>query len=127
MNFSTVKKTCIFNASDKAMKDFAEKFLGFVRNKGVDFLAKFHGKYIAGEAKFLTDFGGHQNAQFEDALSSVRAFNGIKRVENDVIPIAILDGVLYIKGKNKMYKYLACNENEIILSALVLREFLYSL
>ncbi|GMO44337.1 MAG: hypothetical protein Pg6C_06220 [Treponemataceae bacterium] len=44
------------------------------------------------------------------------------------ITIAILDGVLYIKTNNKMYRditttYSNCN----ILSALLLREFLYSL
>ncbi|MDD4234619.1 MAG: hypothetical protein PHF99_01245 [Bacteroidales bacterium] len=48
---------------------------------------------------------------------------GVKAVK-----IAILDGVLFIKGKNKMYKsitdtYRNCN----IMSALVLREFLYQL
>ncbi|MBQ7155216.1 MAG: hypothetical protein IJR85_06650 [Synergistaceae bacterium] len=51
-------ENCILNSSDGAMQKFAAEFLGFRRNKGVDFLAKFSGKYIAGEAKFLTDFGG---------------------------------------------------------------------
>ena len=45
---------CILNASDSVMQKFAAEFLGFRRNKGVDFLAKFGAKYIAGEAKFLT-------------------------------------------------------------------------
>lgn len=44
--------------------------------KGVDFLARFNGKYVVGEAKFLTDFGGHQNAQFDDALSTLHSFRG---------------------------------------------------
>ncbi|MDR2601977.1 MAG: hypothetical protein LBC53_05945 [Spirochaetaceae bacterium] len=44
------------------------------------------------------------------------------------ITVAILDGVLYIKTNNKMYRditttYSNCN----IMSALVLREFLYSI
>lgn len=30
-----------------------------------------NGKYVIGEAKFLTDFGGHQNAQFNDAISMI--------------------------------------------------------
>ena len=126
-DFLNIEEDCVFNSSDEAMKIFAEKFLGFTRNKGIDFLAKFHNKYVVGEAKFLTDFGGHQNAQFDDALSSLHSFNGKKIIQNDVIPVAILDGVIYIKGKNKMYKYLTANNNENILSALVLREFLYSL
>ena len=126
-DFLNIEEDCVFNSSDEAMKIFVEKFLGFTRNKGIDFLAKFHNKYVVGEAKFLTDFGGHQNAQFDDALSSLHSFNGKKIIQNDVIPVAILDGVIYIKGKNKMYKYLTANNNENILSALVLRQFLYSL
>lgn len=42
--------------------------------------------------------------------------------------LPFLDGVLFIKGQTKMYK--AINESDkdhTILSALVLREFLYSL
>ena len=114
------------NASDSAMQEFAKNFLGFTRNKGIDFLAKFNGKYVAGEAKFLTDFGGHQNAQFDDALSSIHSFTGEKNVSNEVIPAAILDGVLYISGHSKMHEYILSTDDNIF-SALVLREFLYSL
>lgn len=92
--------------------------------KGVDFLAKFNGIYIAGEAKFLTDFGGHQNAQFDDALSTLHSFRNSKF---NVIPIAIIDGVIYIKNNGKMYKYLKNHRKDNIMSALVLREFLYSI
>ena len=66
-------------------------------------MARFNGKYVIGEAKFLTDFGGHQNAQFNDAINTVEA-EGVKAIK-----IAILDGVLYIKGNNKMYK--SINDN----------------
>jgi len=39
---------------------------------------------------------------------------------------AILDGVLYIKGKNKMYTNITTHyKHHNIMSALVLREFLY--
>jgi len=41
---------------------------------------------------------------------------------------AILDGVLYIKGNNKMYKSVTeTYKNHNIMSALVLREFLYQI
>ena len=118
------EENCILNASDSMMQKLAAEFLGFTRNKGVDFLAKFSGKYIAGEAKFITDFGGHQNAQFEDALSSL---HGFRKARADVIPIAILDGVLYIRNHSKMHEYLSTHPEDNIMSALVLREFLYSL
>ena len=120
--FTANNKDAILDASDKAMMDFAKEHLNYNHNKGLDFVARFNGKYVIGEAKFLTDFGGHQNAQFNDAISTIET----KKVK--AIKIAILDGVLYIKGKNKMYKSITeFYKNYNIMSALVLREFLYQL
>ncbi len=118
--FKSNKQDAILDASDKAMMDFAREHLNYRHNKGLDFVARFNKKYVIGEAKFLTDFGGHQNAQFNDAISTIE----VKKVK--ATTIAILDGVLYIDGKNKMHKsitesYKNCN----IMSALVLRDFLY--
>ena len=46
----------------------------------------------------------------------------------EVIKIAILDGVLYIPNEGKMYQQLLdAKEDEVIISALLLRDFLYSL
>ena len=88
----------ILNASDATMKQFAADVLGYTRvRKGLDFVARFNGKYVFGEAKFLTDFGGHQNAQFEDAMATVVLSN------KKAISVAILDGVLYIPTHNKLY------------------------
>lgn len=118
--FKATKGNAILDSSEKVMTDFARQHLNYNRNKGLDFVARFNGKYIIGEAKFLTDFGGHQNAQFADAISTLKT----KRVK--AIKIAILDGVLYIKGKNKMYRSITTTyKNYNIMSALVLREFLY--
>jgi hypothetical protein len=120
--FLKTKRNAILDASDAEMMAFAKKHLNYKHSKGLDFIGQFNGKYIIGEAKFLTDFGGHQNAQFNDAISTLKA-RGVKAET-----IAILDGVLYIKGKNKMYKDITGKlRNENIVSALVLREFLYQL
>ncbi|MFI3290480.1 MAG: hypothetical protein R3Y46_01220 [Opitutales bacterium] len=120
--FSATKDNAILNASDAEMMNWAKLNLNYNRNKGLDFVARFNGKYVVGEAKFLTDFGGHQSAQFEDAIATLKYPNV------NAIQIAILDGVLYIPTKNKMYQSLE-NEysNENIMSSLVLREFLYSI
>lgn len=123
-DFRECKSNCILNISDNAMKLFASKMFGFNRNKGLDFIGKFNGKYIIGEAKFITDFGGHQIAQFDDAVHTISTELTAHR--HNVLSIGIMDGVLYIKGKNKIYKYLEENDEQIILSSLVLREFLYS-
>src|SRR3989344_9631579 len=120
--FLATKENALLDASDAEMMTFAQEHLGYKHNKGLDFVGRFSGKYVIGEAKFLTDFGGHQNAQFNDAIATIKAKN-VKAIK-----IAILDGVLYIKGKNKMYKDINGKlKKENIMSALVLREFLYQL
>lgn len=120
--FTATNDNAILNGSDAQLMEFARNHLNYNHNKGLDFIARFNGKYVIGEAKFLTDFGGHQNAQFNDAISTVEA-EGV-----NAIKIAILDGVLYIKGKNKMYKAITTVYSEYnILSSLVLREFLYQI
>lgn len=125
-DFLDSEEDCILNMSDEEMKRFANQYLGYTREKGIDFLGKFNNKYIIGETKFLTDFGGHQDAQFDDAVSTAQSDFSGKAVENEVIPIAIMDGVLYIQGNNKMYRYINENNDMIIISALLLGEFLYS-
>jgi len=120
--FTSLEGNAILDGNDDEMKDFAKKYLGYKKDKGLDFTARFNGKYIIGEAKFLTDFGGHQNAQFEDAISTVKT-TGVK-----AIIIAIPDGVLYIRGNNKLYRSITKTyKGYNIMSALVLREFLYSI
>jgi hypothetical protein len=100
---------------------FAKEHLGYTHEKGLDFVGRFNGKYVIGEAKFLTDFGGHQNAQFNDAISTVKT-------NVNAETIAILDGVLYINGRNKMYINITEELTEYnIMSALVLRDFLYQI
>lgn len=119
--FLSNSNNAILDASDEDMKSFAETHLGYNHNKGLDLVARFNNKYIIGEAKFLTDFGGHQNAQFADAISTLHS-----NVHNNVIKVAILDGVLYIPGGNKLYTQITTNySDDNIMSALVLRNFLY--
>ena len=120
--FMQNNNNAILNASDRAMMDFAKEHLNYNHEKGLDFVARFNNKYIIGEAKFLSDFGGHQNAQYNDAISTLTA-EGV-----NAIKIAILDGVLYIPGANKLYKSITQDyKDSNIMSALVLRELLYQL
>lgn len=120
--FLNTSDNAILMASDNEMKNWANEVLGYKRDKGLDFVARFNGKYIIGEAKFLTDFGGHQNADLDDAISTLthKKINAVK--------IAILDGVVWLKTKNKLHTLVTEKyKQENIMSALVLREFLYSL
>ncbi len=115
----STSQDAILEGSDQQLKQFAEEQTGYSRDKGLDFVGRFNGKYIIGEAKFLTDFGGHQQAQFEDAvvLFDQKAL--------DAITVAILDGVLYMPRNTKMHSFLLERHDCNVLSALVLRDFLY--
>ena len=126
-DFLNANENSIYLSSDKKMKDLAIEKLGYTRlNKGLDFIAKFNNKFVIAEAKFLTDFGGHQNDQFEDAILTLTSPVNAT-CEKQVIRIGIMDGVLYLKAKNKLFEYLQNNSDLPIMSALVLREYLYSL
>ena len=119
--FINTKENAILNGSDAQLMQFAKEYLNYRHDKGLDFIGRFNNKYFIGEAKFLTDFGGHQYAQFNDAISTITT-------EANAIKVAILDGVLYIDGNNKMRKFLNEAPDEMnIMSALVFREFLYQL
>lgn len=115
--FEAGTENAIMDGSDSELMRFAHEHLGYDREKGLDFLGRFNGRYVIGEAKFLTDFGGHQAAQFEDALSTLNT-------PCQAIKIAILDGVCYIPCRRKICREIR-RQNSNIMSALVLREFLY--
>ena len=112
------QKSAIMIASDDQMKNYAKKNFNYTPNKGLDFIAKKEGKFLIGETKFLTDFGGHQNAQFNDAINVFKS--GAKNCEF----IAIMDGVVYIQIGKLYNSLLDENKNFSIFSALILDQFL---
>lgn len=122
-DFRNSTGNAILDASDHVMMEFAREQLNYQHPKGLDFVARFNGQYVIGEAKFLTDFGGHQNAQYNDAISTIETQSVNAR------KIAIMDGVLYIgRGRNKMHYSLTHEHgNYDIMSALLLRDYLYQL
>lgn len=123
--FSATKENAILDGADKALKDFAKEHLGYTRDKGLDLVGRFNGKYVIGEAKFVSSEGGNQNKSFVDADQTLVAET--KR-DSNVVKIAILDGVIYIKSKKQMYRAITSTHSELnIMSALVLRDFLYQL
>ncbi|HRQ75338.1 MAG TPA: hypothetical protein PK098_05400 [Phycisphaerales bacterium] len=119
--FRSTNTNAVLWGNDAQLMSYAREHLDYRGTKGLDLVARFNGKYVIGEAKFLTDFGGHQNAQFEDAKAVLTERHA--RAER----VAVLDGVLYITGNNKMHKHLQQKHNHNIMSALLLRDFLYQL
>lgn len=123
--FFNENKNFILVGSDAELERVAREKLGYSNIKGVDFVAKFNGVFVLGEAKFLTDFGGHQNAQMNDALNFLKS-----EIGQDIYPvklIGILDGVNYIQGNNKLYRNTIKDPERDIFSALLLRDYLFSL
>lgn len=121
--FDSTTNDAILRGTDSFLKEYAYYRLGFTRDddKGFDFIGRFNGKYVIGEAKFITDEGGHQNDQFLDAMTTLKT-----PTRENVVTVAILDGVLYIPGKKKMFTAIT-SQNVNVMSALLLRDFLYSL
>lgn len=99
---------------------FANEQLNCRLSKSPDFIAKAGARYIIGEAKFLTDYGGHQNAQFHDALRLLQGDEG------NALRAAVLDGVVWIRDHNQMFRAV-CQLVKPAFSALLLKEFLESL
>lgn len=120
--FTSSKEDAILGGSDADKMKFAKSKLNYNVDKGLDFVARFNGKYVIGEAKFLSSGGGSQNSDFKDAIATLEAKDA------NAIRIAILDGILYIKGKTKMYNFISSPYKDYyIMSSLVLREFLYQI
>lgn len=120
-DFIATRSNAVMSGGDAALKAFAHEYLNYNNDKGIDLIAKFNGKYVIGEAKFLTDFGGHQDRQLEDAISLLETPNV------EAVKVAILDGVLYIPNNGSMHRILRSNAARNIVSSLILREFLFSL
>lgn len=120
LDFEKYEGIAFLQGSDNELKDYANNYLGCELSKAPDLIAKKYENYVIGEAKFLTETGGHQNAQFEDAMRLIKS-----PIEN-AIPIAVLDGVVWVQGKTKIFKAV-CNLKEIALTSLLLKEFIEQL
>lgn len=116
--FKEYESISFLEGSDKKLKKFAVEELG-VRNlkKGIDFILKTPNKFILGEAKFLTDYGGTQNNQFRDAV------NVAKINKNNIIGVAVIDGIVWFESNAYMHRTVK-SLNGIALSALSLEEFI---
>jgi Tsp45I type II restriction enzyme len=66
LEFTATKDNAILRGSDAQLKQFAKDRLGYTGRKGLDFVARMHRNYVIGEAKFLTDFGGHPKRRFSE-------------------------------------------------------------
>ncbi|HRK26428.1 MAG TPA: hypothetical protein PK239_03970 [Chitinophagales bacterium] len=120
--FTNSDEDAILNGSDQELAAFGSDVLNYKRDKGLDFVARFNKQYIIGESKFLTDFGGHQNAQFSDAVSTVQTKN-VKTKK-----ILILNTYLFSSNYSELHKDISeAYKDYITMSVLVLTTFLHKL
>jgi hypothetical protein len=80
-------KNAILDGNDKALLTFAREKFGYLKPKGLDLIARFNGKYLLGEAKFITSKGGNQDKSFIDVIST------LSTSFDNVTCIGIIDGV----------------------------------
>lgn len=120
--FLSNNENAILSGNDAVLLDFAQGHFDYNKEKGLDFIARFNGKYILGEAKFITDIGGNQDKSFVDIISTLQAdYNG-------AISVGIIDGIPWLKDKSKYYTDIVSKYQDYnIMSSLVLREFLYQI
>ncbi len=120
--FENTNQNAILKAGGKLLTEFAKEKFGYSKKKGLDFVARFNGKYVIAETKFISAVGGNQGTAFTDVTTTIT--NKI----NGAITIGIIDGIPWLKNKSPYYtKIITDYQNYNIMSALVLREFLYQL
>ena len=120
--FLSNNENAILGGNDAVLLEFANVHFGYNKEKGLDFIARFNGKYVLAEAKFITDIGGNQDKSFVDIITT------IKTDYNGAVCIGILDGIPWLKNKSKYYTDITTKYKDYnIMSSLVLREFLYSI
>ena len=126
--------------SDDFLIDFAKRRLKLNlptgrggAEKGLDMVIKVNTKpistFIIGEAKFLTDTGGHQYSQLRDALDLITSDSFRNNGNYIVYRVAVLDGICWINSKcTKMQLQIkGLKDDEIAISALLLDSFFKSL
>jgi len=119
----TNDKIIFLNGEDNLLREYAKmelkcKFREL--SKGLDFVSKIYNKkYIIGTAKFITDFGGSQDNQFNEAVSVLKE----TECHSNVLKVAIVDGVAWLGGRMKLTLE-RLKEDEFCFSALLLEKFI---
>jgi len=118
--FRTDARSPIFlDATDTELMTFANS-LGCAVSKRPDFIAKSHGRFVVGEAKFIGSFGGKQDDAFAEAMDLART------AAHSAVTMAVLDGVCWLPTGNKNMQKVLRNFPGNACSALLLSSFLDS-
>jgi hypothetical protein len=117
--FEKSEEITFLTGGNGLLKQFADSVLGCQLKKRPDLVAKTPKCYVVAEAKFITTGGGNQDKSFREVLEFIHDRKG------DAARVGILDGVVWLQ-KSGLYASIRSEEN-VALSALLLRKFLESL
>lgn len=116
------KGIAVLDGGDKKLKEFARKYLGYDRKKGLDFVIKVKNIYMIGESKFVSHSGGTQDKSIREVLGLVKGNKNPK-----LIKVGLVDGVPWV-ASSTLYKSLhELKHDEYIMSAICFNDFLKSL
>jgi len=130
-DFLSYRKIALLEGGDKALKNFATEELGYTGQKGLDMVLRIGNKFVIGEAKLITTSGGTQDKSFRESMYFIK-----QKDRRNVIRIAILDGMVWLvsreailkKKKPNLYETVVnLSKDEIVLSALLLKDLIKSL
>lgn len=119
------KSKALLNATNTAILRYFNTKLGLQLKRGRDFLVKVTqaggGRYIVGEARFLSTPGGSQSRDIEETLAFATA-----QIAPNVVAIAVLDGIVWFHGPY-VERLQKVPDDALVMSALLLKNFLKNL
>ncbi len=119
-NFGIYNDKAFLDAGDKGITAFANHYLGCKITRGRDLLAKVNGKFVIGEARFLSSGGGSQSRDIRETI------NFVKDRVGSPIKIAIVDGMAWFEP-DMLGIIETLDDDEVGLSALLIEDYLNAL
>lgn len=113
----------VFIASDTVLRHFANDYLGYTGDRGIDIIAMKDKTVYLVEVKLLSNYGGAQENNMATALDLLKRKYTNNVTEYNIKSIAVLDGICWLNSNNKLHKKII-NSNSLIMSALELKDFL---
>lgn len=110
----------MLDASEREARNFCNREMGIGISKRPDMVAKAGGRYVVGEAKFLSSTGGNQGRAFDDGMNLATNTSGSAH------KVFILDGIHWIDRGSEQFRRIEYGEAAVF-SVLLLREFLESI
>ncbi|MEM4936336.1 MAG: hypothetical protein QW780_04955 [Sulfolobales archaeon] len=126
---------CLYVDSDKKISEFAVKKLLLIERDDVtdhyrrifrrDILVRVRNNYVIGEARFLSTPGGSQGRDLQNILEFIEMSEKVNTKDNiKLYGIAIVDGIVWFYKEYRDAIIKVAKGNRIVLSALLLKDFL---